>query len=59
MTKYEELVREIATPRQYEAWRLRKTGMRRSEIAVRMGISGPAVSNLRRKLLKKIKKNLR
>jgi len=56
LTNYEELIQEIATPRQYEAWKYYRAKMRRSEIAVKMGISEGRVSRLRQQLLKKIKK---
>jgi len=56
MTNFEEFIKEIATDRQYEAWKLRRTKMRRADIAAKMGVSPAGVSNLRRRLLKKIKK---
>jgi DNA-binding CsgD family transcriptional regulator len=56
MSKYEELIKEIATPREYQAWKYRRQKMRRCDIALKMGVSARRVNQLRRQLLRKIVK---
>ena len=56
MTNYEKLIKEIATPRQYQAWRYRKMKMTRRNIAAKMNIAPSTVSHLRRRLKKRIER---
>jgi len=49
-------IQTVATAREFEAWRMRKRGMRVKYIAEDMGVTSQAVSNFRRRLLKRIEK---
>ena len=46
----------IATPREFEAWQMRKRGMKVKHIAEDMGVTSSAVSHFKRSLIKKIQK---
>tara|TARA_Y100000310_G_C20577288_1_gene761083 strand:- start:76 stop:255 length:180 start_codon:yes stop_codon:yes gene_type:complete len=54
----EEIIVEIASEKQLAAWRMRKKGFSRGQIAKRMGISPQMVSQHRAALMKKLRKFL-
>lgn len=58
MSWMEKVIDEIATERQLEAWKLKKMGCNQTQIGQVMRISQQAVSGLRRRLMKKLRRFL-
>ena len=52
----ENLIREIATAKQFRAWGYAKIGWKQEEIAKELGISQRAISKLHQCLMRKIRK---